>query len=116
MQQVCQTKTLKNAEKHGENGTTKILKQHENSTEKKREEGKKTFRRYKEYKSTLSCTRCEEDHPACLDFHHPNPTIKEMELSTMAATGYSITQMEKEMNKCEVLCSNCHKKEHHSEW
>ena len=30
----------------------------------------------KEYKATLKCEICEENHPACLEFHHLNPAKK----------------------------------------
>ena len=30
----------------------------------------------KEYKDTLRCETCGENHPACLDFHHVDPGEK----------------------------------------
>lgn len=30
----------------------------------------------KEYKETLKCENCGENHPACLDFHHVDPNEK----------------------------------------
>jgi hypothetical protein len=34
----------------------------------------------KEYKSSLNCEKCGENHPACLDFHHINPSEKSFAL------------------------------------
>ncbi len=64
------------------------------------------------YKKDLKCTKCPENHPATLDFHHHSG--KEFEIAYMVANGYSIERIKKELEKCDVLCSNCHRKLHHS--
>jgi hypothetical protein len=63
------------------------------------------------YKNDLKCSECGEDHPATIDFHH-NQGNKEQGISKMVAEGYSIEGIKKELEKCEVLCSNCHRKKH----
>ncbi len=68
---------------------------------------------YKEYKSKLKCSKCPENHPATLDFHHKNSKDKESQISYLVRGGYSIERIKKELSKCQVLCSNCHRKEHH---
>lgn len=68
----------------------------------------------KEYKKTLSCARCSENHPACLDFHHV--VGKKMSVSVMAHAGWSIENVKLEISKCIVLCSNCHRKGHRKEY
>lgn len=45
---------------------------------------------FKEYKQTLSCIRCGEDHPACLQFHHRNPETKRIEVSVAVVSGWGI--------------------------
>lgn len=67
---------------------------------------------YQEYKTTLKCSHCPENHPACLDFHHVNPGEKELTVSTMAGHGRSIQKILEEIAKCIVLCANCHRKLH----
>ncbi len=67
---------------------------------------------YREYKSTLSCVRCGQDHPATLQFHHPDSDDKEFEVSRAVTDGHSIESILSEINKCEVLCANCHSIEH----
>ena len=69
---------------------------------------------FKEYKKTLECTQCGESHWACLEFHHPHNN-KDKAVSNMAAAGYSKNRIMKEINKCVVLCANCHRKVHHKE-
>jgi hypothetical protein len=56
------------------------------------------------------CKICGEKHPACLDFHH----ISEKEFNICSASHNMIPfhVILKEIEKCEVLCSNCHRKIH----
>jgi cytochrome c len=49
-----------------------------------------------------------------LVFHHKDDTIKENNIADMIRGGYSLKNIKKELDKCEVLCSNCHNKEHFS--
>lgn len=63
------------------------------------------------YKSSLSCEKCGENHPSCLDFHHNNGN-KFMDISNMVIKCYSLKKIEQEIKKCRVLCKNCHAKEH----
>jgi hypothetical protein len=69
---------------------------------------------YREYKSKIKCERCGENHPACLEFHHLEPDKKDLEVSQLINT-YSIERTISEIEKCIVLCSNCHKKLHYEE-
>ena len=65
-----------------------------------------------EYKETLKCEKCGEDSTCCLDFHHKNPKRKEIEISEAISVGWGIKRIKKEIEKCMVLCSNCHRKVH----
>lgn len=78
------------------------------ATERKRELSLKL----KEYKSNLCCVRCGFNHPATLQFHHTDPTIKDMAVSRIVAVGRSWDRILNEINKCVVLCANCHAIEH----
>lgn len=70
---------------------------------------------YTQLKETLACTRCGENHPATLQFHHCDPHQKAFNLSAAVRQGYSIETIKKEMAKCIVLCANCHTKQHYEE-
>lgn len=61
-----------------------------------------------EIKSKLKCEQCECDHIACLQFHHLNPNEKEINISMAIHNGWRKDRILKEMEKCKVLCSNCH--------
>ncbi len=64
-----------------------------------------------ETQSKTGCVVCGEKHVACLDFHHRNPEEKVVEIS-IATDDWSLDRLKKEIEKCDVLCSNCHRKEH----
>ncbi len=66
---------------------------------------------FQEYKKSLKCSKCGEDHPATIDFHHRIGN-KENGISKMVGDGYSIERIKEELEKCEVLCANCHRKVH----
>jgi len=63
-----------------------------------------------ECKCNLSCSKCGEKHPAIIDFHHKGK--KESAIADMVNNGISIEKIKKEINECEVLCANCHRKLH----
>lgn len=67
-----------------------------------------------DYKSNLGCVQCGFSHPGALDFHHLKPADKELEISRMASCLYSKERILKEIEKCELLCSNCHRILHYN--
>ena len=70
---------------------------------------------YYEYKSTLSCIQCGFSHPAAIDFHHRDKMDKEFNPSKMRDYTNK-KRFLKEIEKCDVLCSNCHRILHYNEW
>ena len=88
---------------------------------KKKEQAKKSRKRaiqrnrkYVEtYKLDNPCP-CGETIPCCLSFHHANGD-KTGNISDMVNRGYGLTRIQKEINKCDVLCLNCHAKLHREE-
>lgn len=55
------------------------------------------------------CSCCEEKAICCLDFHHLED--KEEVVSRLIGN-LSVRRLEMEINKCVILCSNCHRKIH----
>jgi hypothetical protein len=66
-------------------------------------------------KNKSKCVKCGENHPACLDFHHRDPEMKDNTISYLVAGTYSLDIIKKEIEKCDILCSNCHRKHHYDE-
>lgn len=67
---------------------------------------------FSEYKATLSCSICGENDECCLDFHHIDPLKKDLPLSKALTNNWSMKRLMKEVDKCQVVCSNCHRKIH----
>ena len=61
-------------------------------------------------KRGLMCSRCAtECHPAVVDFHHPDPSKKEVLGTGMGWSGWSKKRIQAEIAKCEIVCANCHR-------
>jgi len=65
-----------------------------------------------DHKSTLQCINCGEKTAVCLDFHHLDGNDKDRSLSLSIKWGWGKDRIMKEIDKCIVLCSNCHRKLH----
>lgn len=63
-------------------------------------------------KKESKCSRCPEDDWRCLDFHHIDPSLKGFSIGDAPRRGVSDEKLMDEIEKCEVLCANCHRKEH----
>lgn len=64
-------------------------------------------------KNNSKCCCCTESDIACLDFHHIDDTTKEFDIGIAVRHGYSIERIQKEIDKCIIWCSNCHRKHHY---
>lgn len=64
------------------------------------------------YKVEKGCLYCGEKHPACLDLHHRDSDTKTITPANMANQGWCKKRIDKELALCDVLCANCHRKEH----
>lgn len=69
---------------------------------------------YRELKRDYECTECGEDRAPALDFHHEGESKNEA-VSKMINDGYGKERIMEEIEKCEVLCANCHRVRHHSD-
>ncbi len=61
-----------------------------------------------EIKVKAGCRSCGYNaHPAALEFNHLDPKTKLGNIAEKLAS-WSWEKIQKEIDKCEVLCSNCH--------
>jgi len=65
-------------------------------------------------KMASQCMRCGEKDPMCLDFHHRDPKLKVDSVATMSGRSREVVQAE--LDKCDILCANCHVKLHRVDW
>ena len=68
---------------------------------------------FAEIKSALKCKRCPENHPFTLDFHHLDETQKIDGVANMVSALRPKKIILAEIDKCIVLCANCHRKLHY---
>ena len=89
----------------------KNKKKKKQQSQKSRKRAVKRNRKFVEtYKIDNPCP-CGEAEPCCLSFHHKNGD-KTGNISDMVNRGYGLTRIQKEINKCSILCLNCHAKLH----
>jgi len=62
-----------------------------------------------DYLSTHPCIKCGESDPHALEFHHTRGN-KTIEVSKLIGRGSSLETLKAEIEKCDVLCANCHRK------
>lgn len=67
---------------------------------------------YRDFMQNFSCKFCSESSIECLDWHHLDPSTKRDTVSTLLNEYRSMQSVLDEMEKCIVVCSNCHRKIH----
>ncbi len=63
------------------------------------------------------CERCGYDkNLAALQFHHIDPNMKVMKLDLRTLGNSTMSKITEEVEKCMLLCANCHLEEHNKEY
>lgn len=70
----------------------------------------KTIKMISDFKSLYGCLFCHEKDSCCLQFHHLNPSEKDFEIH--GGSKRNVESYKKEIQKCEIVCANCHLKIH----
>jgi hypothetical protein len=71
------------------------------------------IKKFRDYKKTLCCSKCGYDDYRALQFHHINDD-KESNVCNIVRNK-SWENVLEEINKCIVLCANCHQIHHYEE-
>jgi len=105
-------KLLKKASQYRKNNPEKIRqyrKNHRKEQHKKNKQYYKEFRKFiDEYKLSKGCAICGyKKCAAALDFHH-----KYEDKKFGVSRYYGFKKLKEEMEKCEILCANCHRELH----
>jgi hypothetical protein len=73
---------------------------------------KRRKQKFVDYKGG-KCEKCGYDkHVEALCFHHNNPNEKEFGIATNEARKKPEAEVFEEIDKCSLLCLNCHAEEH----
>jgi len=102
---ICANKAA-NIQRYGQ-------QRHKVNSSKQKYERKRRNKRQQwifEYLLKHPCEDCKEDNPIVLDFDHVKGK-KSFHISRALNLGYSIKTILKEIAKCKVRCSNCHRKQ-----
>jgi hypothetical protein len=75
------------------------------------------YARVREYKATRGCARCRETDFRVLVFHHPIRRVVSDEpvINRLVPSGAGWEKILSKISACEILCLNCHMKEHYEE-
>lgn len=65
------------------------------------------------YLCAQECVLCGEDDPLVLEFDHLHD--KRADISKLIQSDCTWERLVDELDKCQVLCSNCHKRKTHME-
>ena len=80
---------------------------------KKRKKVRIRERNYKYIRNLKNNSRCLLCHSKeNLTFHHRIPNKKINDITNLASKGLSIGAIEKEIEKCDMLCEDCHREVH----
>ncbi len=60
------------------------------------------------FKEKRGCITCGVTHPAILDFHHLVSSEKSFAIGAATNHNYALDRIKQEIEKCEVMCRNCH--------
>tara|TARA_Y100001963_G_scaffold148796_1_gene227243 strand:+ start:56 stop:541 length:486 start_codon:yes stop_codon:yes gene_type:complete len=104
---TCKDCTNKYSRQHYRKNKEIYKQRVKENTERYKKDGRELIY---EFKLSNPCSTCGESNPIVLEFHHLNPKEKRNDVSNMATHGYSIESIEKEIEKCIILCANCHRK------
>ena len=63
------------------------------------------------------CEKCGYNkNIAVLEFHHRNPDEKEFQIDMRHFSNNSLEKLQLELDKCILLCANCHRELHDNMW
>jgi hypothetical protein len=89
----------------------KYYRKNKQSHYKRNEKSKESLKQFILEEKKKGCQICGEACIPCLEFHHLNKNEKEYDVSRMYFLG-SLDKLKLEIEKCVILCANCHRKVH----
>lgn len=69
----------------------------------------KNILRLLDFLSNKSCVKCDEPDSVVLEFDHLDPATKIASVSNLVCVSRGWAKIKREIDKCQILCANCHK-------
>ena len=66
-------------------------------------------------KISQGCQKCGDKRGYVLDFHHIDPNIKDGDIARLTSNRNKWEDIQAEIDKCVILCANCHREFHYLE-
>lgn len=70
----------------------------------------RNLRTIRNYKQEKGCMDCSENDPVVLEFDHRDPATKLFAIGDARRLGWSLDKLMREIEKCDVVCANCHRR------
>lgn len=85
------------------------------NSEKVKRYRRKMQERITAHKEGTPCADCGQSYPPyVMDYHHRDPATKEFKVSLARANTWAWSRVKAEIDKCDLLCANCHRIREHS--
>lgn len=92
---------------YGRDHYTKNKKYYYNRNLLRKKQRQEWLKKFLEHKN---CSVCNESRIECLDFHHLDADNKVNSVSSLLLnSGLSLDTVQNEIDKCVILCANCHR-------
>lgn len=82
------------------------VRKNKNSKNKRKE----LHDKLREYLKDKTCTTCSESDYVVMEFDHRDRSTKEFDISDGIGKRYSWKKILKELEKCDPMCANCHRR------
>lgn len=104
-QTVCKTCTAKRSSEWYENNRAQHIQNVSSNKLRYREYAREYIRIYL---ASHPCSVCGETDPVVLEFHHRGE--KDFAIADLIGNSASLDSLIAEINKCDVVCANCHRR------
>jgi len=109
-------KTTNKFKKNDSKNSRNYRRTHSEEINKRERARKKEKREWvNNLKKEKKCNKCGESRWFCLEYHHINPENKKFTIANSISGGYGKESILKEIDKCILMCGNCHEHLHHLE-
>ncbi len=109
-------RTTKKFKKQDAENSRNYRRNHKEEINKRKKSYRKIRREWVDnIKREKECIKCKEERWFCLAFHHLDPEMKKFTIAECVSRSFSKKAILEEIDKCVVLCNNCHQHLHYLE-